>query len=96
MMNQNTSQESITEDKDFEKRNSLIGTAEITLGCLAVVGALEGIDTYEAATPSDALGSVTLNDSEAYVTYADLGFGLIAGAGIALVAHGLKFMHRSR
>lgn len=63
----------------------------LSIAALGVVG----IDSYEAQTPQDALGSVAFGDNEIFITTADLGFAGLAVAGIAMVASGVHYLRRS-
>lgn len=97
-MSENNSFEISNENNEnnIDKREIIIGSVEIFVGCVAINGAYSGITEHEAAEPEDALGSVNLGDSSAFVMPIDLGFAVLGAAGLAIVGRGVHRIWRSR
>lgn len=70
----------------------LVFTGGILLGSVGIAG----IDHYEAETPQEALMSLTLDkpEAEVFITPSDIGFGMLAAAGLAAAAIGAKKLAR--
>lgn len=73
-----------------------IDGVELTAGIVMVGVGIDGIDSHEARTTQDALGSISVPGGEVFVTTADLGFGALALVGAGLTVAGFKRIRRSR
>lgn len=85
-----------TSDETVDSKINVRGAGELIIGGGLLAFGVNGIDTHEAGTAADALGSITYGGDEVYITTADIGYATVALAGIGLVLAGWQRIRSSR